>query len=99
MIIGVSSALSEAEVRWRVFLNGLKQCGMAFPDLVRSDACSGLKAAIQASLNADLPVSSPAKRLGISHKQHLKCKLVSEIKVIFNAEDRAYAGSSSSFRL
>ncbi|MDA7882530.1 transposase, partial [Akkermansiaceae bacterium] len=44
MILGVSCALSEAEVHWREFLTGLKERGMGIPDLITSDAHSGLKA-------------------------------------------------------
>jgi len=52
MILGVSCALSEAEVHWREFLTGLKERGIGIPDLVTSDAHSGLKAALKASFNA-----------------------------------------------
>ncbi len=47
----VSCALSEAEVHWRVYLNGLKERGIGIPSLVTSDAHSGLKAALKAALN------------------------------------------------
>jgi putative transposase len=50
MILGVSCALSEAEVHWRCFLNGLKERGIGIPNLVTSDAHSGLKAALKAAL-------------------------------------------------
>ena len=48
VILGVSCALSEAEVQWRGFLAGLKERGIGIPDLVRSDAHSGQKAARKA---------------------------------------------------
>lgn len=95
MILGVSCALSEAEVHWREFLTGLKQRGIGIPDLVTSDAHSGLKAALKASLNA-----TPWQRCQFHlqknaqeyvTKQHLKSKVASDIKVIFNASDRAHA--------
>jgi transposase-like protein len=38
MILGVSCALSEAEVHWRTFLTRLKERGIGIPDLVTSDA-------------------------------------------------------------
>lgn len=95
MILGVSCALSEAEVHWRGFLNKLKERGIGIPDLVTSDAHSGLKAALKASFNA-----TPWQRCQFhlqknaqEHvtKQHLKSKVASDIKVIFNADDLAHA--------
>ena len=95
MILGVSCALSEAEVHWRGFLNGLKERGIGIPDTVTSDAHSGLKAALKASLNG-----TPWQRCQFHlqqnaqeyvTKQHLKGKVASDIKVIFNADDRAHA--------
>jgi transposase-like protein len=95
MILGVSCALSEAEVHWRGFLAGLKERGIGIPDLVTSDAHSGLKAALKASLSG-----TPWQRCQFHlqknaqeyvTKQHLKGKVASDIKVIFNADDRAHA--------
>ena len=95
MILGVSCALSEAEVHWRGFLNELKERGIGIPDPVTSDAHSGLKAALKASLNG-----TPWQRCQFHlqqnaqeyvTKQHLKGKVASDIKVIFNADDRAHA--------
>jgi transposase-like protein len=98
MILGVSCALSEAEVHWREFLTELKERGMGIPDMVTSDAHSGLKAALKATLNA-----TPWQRCQFHlqqnaqdyvTKQHLKSKVASDIKVIFNAGDRAHAEES-----
>jgi hypothetical protein len=50
IILGVSCALSEAEVHWREFLNQLKQRGIGIPRLVTSDAHLGLKAALKAAI-------------------------------------------------
>ena len=95
MILGVSCALSEAEVHWREFLTGLKERGIGIPDLATSDAHSGLKAALKASLNA-----TPWQRCQFHlqqnaqeyvTKQHLKSKVASDIRAIFNAGDRAHA--------
>ena len=95
MILGVSCALSEAEVHWRGFLIGLKQRGIGIPDLVTSDAHSGLKAALKASLHG-----TPWQRCQFHlqqnaqeyvTKQDLKTKVASDIKVIFNADDRVHA--------
>jgi len=95
MILGVSCALSEAEVHWREFLFDLKHRGIGIPKLITSDAHSGLKAALKAALN-----SSPWQRCQFHlqqnaqeyvTKQHLKPQVASDIKAIFNAEDRAHA--------
>jgi transposase-like protein len=95
MILGVSCALSEAEVHWRAFLNGLKERGIGIPDLVTSDAHSGLKAALKAALNG-----TPWQRCQFHlqqnaqeyvTKQHLKSKVAADIRVIFNADDLAHA--------
>lgn len=95
MILGVSCALSEAEVHWRVFLNGLKERGIGIPDLVISDAHHGLKAALKATLNG-----TPWQRCQFHlqqnaqeyvTKQHLKRKIAADIQVIFNADNRAHA--------
>lgn len=95
MILGVSCALSEAEIHWREFLSSLKERGIGIPDLVTSDAHSGLKAALKASFNA-----TPWQRCQFHlqkngqeyvTKQHLKSKVASDIKAIFNADDRSHA--------
>lgn len=95
MILGVSCALSEAEIHWRDFLTGLKERGIGLPDQVTSDAHSGLKAALKATLN-----SVPWQRCQFHlqqnaqqyvTKQDLKKKVASDIKIIFNADDRAHA--------
>lgn len=95
MILGVSCALSEAEVHWRGFLNGLKERGIGIPDLVTSDAHSGLKAALKAALNG-----TPWQRCQFHlqqnareyvTRQHLKSKVAADIRSIFNADDLAHA--------
>ena len=95
MILGVSCALSEAEVHWRAFLIGLKERGIGIPHLVTSDAHAGLKAALKAALN-----STPWQRCQFHlqqnaqeyvTKQHLKSEVASAIRVIFNADNRAHA--------
>ncbi len=95
MILGVSCALSEAEVHWRAFLTDLKERGIGIPDLVTSDAHSGLKAALKASLHG-----TPWQRCQFHlqqnaqeyvTKQDLKSKVATDIRIIFNADDRAHA--------
>ena len=95
MILGVSCSLSEAEVHWRDFLLSIRSRGIGIPKLVTSDAHSGLKAALKAALN-----TTPWQRCQFHlqqnaqeyvSKQDLKPKVASDIKAIFNAEDRAHA--------
>ena len=95
IILGVSCALSEAEVHWRVFLNGIKERGIGIPSLVTSDAHGGLKAALKAALNG-----TPWQRCQFHlqqnaqeyvTKQDLKAKVAADIRAIFNADDRAHA--------
>lgn len=51
-VLGVSCALSEAEVHWREFLTSLKERGTGIPDMVTSDAHEGLRAALRNCFNA-----------------------------------------------
>lgn len=50
-LLGVSTAVSEAEVHWRDFLNGLVDRGMRGVEFVVSDDHAGLRAARQAVLS------------------------------------------------
>lgn len=95
IILGVSCALSEAEVHWRKFLTSLKERGIGIPDSVTSDAHEGLRAALRATFN-----SSPWQRCQFHLQQNaqayvptrdLKQKVAEDIRRIFNAEDRAHA--------
>jgi transposase-like protein len=45
-ILGVSVALSEAEVHWRDFLRSLRERGLELPKSITSDAHEGLRAAL-----------------------------------------------------
>jgi transposase-like protein len=95
MILGVSCALSEAEVHWRRFLNGLKERGIGIPNLVTSDAHSGLKAALKAALNGtswqrcQFHLQQNAQEY--VSKQNLKGKVAADIRSVFNADNRAHA--------
>lgn len=95
LVLGVSCALSEAEVHWRGFLASLKERGIGIPDSVTSDAHEGLRAALRATLN-----SSPWQRCQFHLQQNaqayvptkeLKLKVAADIRRIFNADDRAHA--------
>ncbi len=88
IILGVSCALSEAEVHWRVFLNGLKERGIGIPRLVTSDAHSGLKAArphdaswtVQPDARAENPYTLPDASLTaaivVSEGGYSRCTLL-----------------------
>ena len=95
MILGVSCALNEGEVYWREFLNGLKERGIGIPELITSDAHSGLTAALKSTCNASLwqrcqfHLQQNAQQY-ITKKEH-KRKVATDIKIIFNADDRAHA--------
>jgi transposase-like protein len=95
LILGVSCAISEAEVHWRDFFTSLKQRGIGIPDSITSDAHEGLRAALRATLN-----SSPWQRCQFHLQQNaqayvptkdLKQKVAEDIRRIFNAEDRPHA--------
>ncbi len=95
MVLGVSCALSEAEVHWRNFLNSIRERGIGIPDLITSDAHTGLQAALKGTLSA-----TPWQRCQFHlqqnaqqyiTKQELKSKVAADIRAIFNADDRAHA--------
>lgn len=95
IILGVSCALSEAEVHWREFLNGIRARGISIPDLVTSDAHTGLRAALKACLGA-----TPWQRCQFHLQQNaqqyitkhdLKSPVAADIATIFNADDRPHA--------
>jgi putative transposase len=95
MILGVSCALSEAEVHWRDFLTSLRERGMGMPDLATSDAHAGLRAALK-SCFAGTPWQRCQFHLQQNAqdyvtKQDLKSKVAQDIKTIFNADDRLHA--------
>lgn len=94
-VLGVSVALSEAEVHWRAFLDSLIKRGLCGVKLIVSDDHAGLKAARRATLpsvpwqrcqfhlqqNAQSYVSKLDQRQPIAHR----------IRSIFNAPDQAEA--------
>lgn len=95
MALGVSAALSEAEVHWREFLVSLKKRGLGLPDSVTSDAHEGLRAALRACLNA-----APWQRCQFHLQQNAQAyvpkvtmrePVAADIREIFNATDRPHA--------
>lgn len=94
-IIGVSVALSEAEVHWRDFLSSLTGRGLHGVKLVVSDDHAGLKAARRAVFP-----SVPWQRCqfhlqqNAGHyvpKQSMKKTVAADIRAIFNAPDHSEA--------
>ena len=94
-VLGVSVALSEAEVHWRAFLEGLLRRGLTGVKLIVSDDHAGLKAARRATLP-----SVPWQRCQFHLQQNAQGyisridqrELVGRrIRAIFNAQDRVEA--------
>jgi len=94
-VLGVSVALSEAEVHWRAFLNSLLKRGLCGVKLIVSDDHAGLKAARRATLP-----SVPWQRCQFHLQQNAQSHITRidqresagrRIRAIFNAPDRAEA--------
>lgn len=94
-VLGVSVALSEAEVHWRAFLDGLLRRGLSGVRLIVSDDHAGLKAARRATLP-----SVPWQRCQFHLQQNAQSHITRidqretagrRIRAIFNAPDRAEA--------
>jgi len=94
-VLGVSIALSEAEVHWRAFLESLTLRGLHGLTLITSDAHAGLKAALRAVFP-----SVPWQRCQFHlqqnaqayvPKQGMKKEVAETIRTIFNAPNRAEA--------
>lgn len=94
-ILGVSVSLSEHEVHWRTFLEGLKARGLGGMQLITSDDHAGLKAARQAVFG-----SIPWQRCQFHLQQNaqayvprkeMQTEVAEDIRTIFNAPDRATA--------
>jgi transposase-like protein len=94
-VLGVSVALSEAEVHWRAFLESLTLRGLHGLTLITSDAHAGLKAALRAVFP-----SVPWQRCQFHlqqnaqayvPKQGMKKEVAETIRTIFNAPNRAEA--------
>jgi putative transposase len=94
-ILGVSVALSEAEVHWRQFLSSLQQRGLHGVTLIVSDDHAGLGAA-----RAAVFPSVPWQRCQFHLQQNaqayvprldLRAQVAEDIRSIFNSPDRAAA--------
>lgn len=94
-VIGVSVALSEAEVHWRAFLDSLIRRGLKGVKLIVSDDHAGLKAARRAVLP-----SVPWQRCQFHLQQNaqayvprldMRDSVAADIRSIFNSQDLASA--------
>jgi transposase-like protein len=94
-VIGVSVALSEAEVHWRTFLESLVKRGLMGVKLITSDSHAGLKAARRAVLP-----SVPWQRCQFHLQQNAgsyiaridqRQTVAQRIRNIFNAPDKSEA--------
>ena len=94
-VLGVSVALSEAEIHWRSFLESLVARGLHGLTLITSDAHSGLKAALRAVFP-----SVPWQRCQFHLQQNaqayvpkksMKQEVAENIRSVFNAPNRAEA--------
>jgi transposase-like protein len=94
-ILGVSVSLSEQEIHWRTFLQGLVVRGLGGIQLIISDDHAGLKAARQAVFGG-----IPWQRCQFHLQQNaqayvprkeLQAEVAADIRVIFTAPDRPTA--------
>jgi transposase-like protein len=94
-VLGVSVALSEHEVHWRSFLQGLLARGLCGIRLVISDAHEGIQAAVRAVLGG-VPWQRCQFHLQQNASQYvpkleMKASVATDIRAIFNAQDRSEA--------
>ena len=94
-MLGVSVALSEAEVHWREFLSSLVARGLRGVRLIVSDAHEGLAAARRAIFGG-VPFQRCQFHLqqnaqAYVPKAELKAEVAANIRAIFNAPDKAEA--------
>lgn len=94
-VLGISTKISEAEIHWREFFEGLVSRGLHGLKMITSDAHTGLKAARQAVFPT-VPWQRCQFHLqqNAQHKvtkQDLKKEVAADIRVIFNAENKTEA--------
>ena len=94
-ILGVSVALSEQEVHWRMFLQSLVNRGLCGLHLIISDAHPGLKQARQAVFGS-IPWQRCQFHLQQNAQAHvprqdMKAEVAADIRAIFNAPNRIEA--------
>lgn len=88
-VLGVSAAVSEAEIHWRAFIQSLKDRGMSGVAFVVSDSHEGLKAALAATLPgvAWQRCQCHLQRNAQAYvtKSDLKGQVAADLRAIFNA--------------
>jgi transposase-like protein len=94
-ILGVSVSLSEAEIHWRLFLEGLIERGLRGIRLIISDDHSGLRKARQA-LFTGIPWQRCQFHLQQNASQYvprkrMRAEVAADIRAVFNAPDRTRA--------
>jgi transposase-like protein len=88
-ILGASISLSEAEIHWRIFLDGLVKRGLSGVKLITSDDHSGLKAALQSVLpsvpwqRCQFHMSQNAQHY--APKKYMREEIASAMRNIFNS--------------
>jgi transposase-like protein len=94
-VLGVSVALSEAEVHWRTFLQSLTARGLHGVELIASDDHAGLRAARKAVFTGvpwqrcQFHLQQNAQKY--APRQALKRQVADDIRSVFNAPDRVEA--------
>ena len=94
-LLGVSVSLSEAEVHWRAFLEGLRQRGLEVTKLITSDDHAGLRAARRAVF-PNLPWQRCQFHLQQNAQAYvpqvaLRPQVARDLRSVFNAAERGEA--------
>jgi len=95
MLLGVSVSLSEAEVHWRAFLEGLRKRGLEVTKLITSDDHAGLRAARRAVF-PNLPWQRCQFHLQQNAQAYvpnvaLRPQVARDLRSVFNTADRGEA--------
>jgi len=95
MLLGVSVSLSEAEVHWRAFLEGLRKRGLEVTTLITSDDHAGLRAARRAVF-PNLPWQRCQFHLQQNAQAYvpqvsMRPPVARDLRSVFNASDRGEA--------
>lgn len=95
ILLGVSVSLSEAEVHWRTFLEGLRKRGLEVTKLITSDDHAGLRAARRAVF-PNLPWQRCQFHLQQNAQAYvpnvaLRTQVARDLRSVFNTADRGEA--------
>ena len=94
-VLGVSVSLSEAEVHWRTFMEGLQGRGLHGVVLIVSDDHAGLRAAREARF-PDVPwqrCQFHLQRNAVHHvpRVSMRAEVSADLRTVFDSQDRAEA--------